>query len=106
MLLIIVISKQGGMLFNFWHKYAVCMDYIRIPEQGNYREITGKLWENHPRPWWLKCKRFHLVNMGVHSMYDNMHLHTSDRWNVFSENRRNQLVKNPDFFTSTCMHVF
>ena len=82
-LLIIVISKRSGMLFNFWHKYAVYMDYIRIPEQGNYREITGKLWGNHPRPWWLKCKRFHLVNMGVLSMYDNMHFRTLKHWNVF-----------------------
>lgn len=97
---------MGGMLFNFWHKYAVYRDYIRIPEQGNYREIVGKVVGEPPPPWWLKCKRFHLVNMGVVLMYDNMHLQSLKRWNVFSENSRNQLVKNPDFFTSTCMHVF
>ena len=90
----------------FWHKYAVYRNYIRIPKQGNYREIMGKVVEEPPPPWWLKCKRFHLVNMGVVSMYDNAYFQPLEHRSVFSENSRNQFVKNPGFFTNTCMHVF
>ena len=74
--------------------------------RGITGELQGKLWENHPRPWWLKCKRFHLVNKGVFLMYDNIHFQTLEHGSFFSENRRNQFVKKWHFLTNPENRIF